>query len=133
MSDVPEVVIYTSQGRSVKALVLSSRVGEVSHLGKGGEPLLTLAFVKQPAVNAPHKRPTPLQADTSTPELEIVHDVVHASHEFPEQFKKDKGLDTVAKIVGQRGHGEWSEYVAPSAPKAAKPAEPVVIAPSKPN
>lgn len=106
---IPEVVNYTSQGRTVKALVLSSRSGEVSHLGKDGEPLLTLAFVKQPAPNAPHKRPTVLQAALATPEIEIAHDVVHASHEFSDQFKEDKGLLTEAQIVAHRGHGEWSE------------------------
>jgi|HubBroStandDraft_4_1064222.scaffolds.fasta_scaffold03927_4 hypothetical protein len=108
-SNVPEVVNYTAQGRTVKALVLSARDGEVSHLGKSGEPLLTLAIKKQPAPNAPHKRATPLQDATSTPEIEIVHDVVHASHEFSAEFKEKKGIKTVAEIATHRGHGEWSE------------------------
>src|ERR1700722_1446873 len=94
---VPEVVNYTAQGRTVKALVLSAREGEVSHLGKNGEPLLTLAIKKLPAPNAPHKRPTPLQDLTITPEIEIVHDVVHASHEFSAEFKEKKGVNTAAE------------------------------------
>lgn len=106
---LPEVVNYTSQGRTVKALVLSGREGEVSHLGKNGEPLLTLAFVKQPAPNAPHKRPTVLQAALATPEMQFEHDVVHASHEFSSDFKRDKGIQTEAQIAAHRGHGEWSE------------------------
>jgi hypothetical protein len=110
--NVPEVVNYTAQGRTVKALVLKARDGEVSHLGKNGEPLLTLAIVKQPAPNAPHKRPTPIQIETGTPEVEIVHDVVHASHEFSAEFKEKKGVKTVAEIASHRGHGEWSEVEA---------------------
>jgi hypothetical protein len=119
--NVPEVVNYTAQGRTVKALVLSARDGEVSHLGKSGEPLLTLAIKKQPAPNAPHKRATPLQDATSTPEIEIVHDVVHASHEFSKKFKEDKGIQTDAQIATHRGHGEWSEVETPAATDAADP------------
>lgn len=109
MSPLPEVVNYTALGRTVKALVLKARDGEVSHLGKNGEPLLTLALVKQPAPNAPHKRATPIQESTGTPEIEIVHDVVHASHEFSKQFKEARGLRTDADAAAHRGHGEWSE------------------------
>lgn len=110
MSKVPEVVLYTVGGRSIPALVLSSREGEVSHLGKGGEPLLTLAVVKQPALNAQPKRPQLLQADLAQPEIEIVRDVVHASHEFSAEFKAAKGIITQGHIAANRGHGEWIEW-----------------------
>lgn len=106
---VGDVVTYTRQGRAVNALVINSRDGEVSHLGKNGEPLLTLAFVKFPAPNAPHKRPTVLQAAVSEPEIEIERDVVHVSHEFSAEFKKQKGISTEALIATHRGQGEWSE------------------------
>lgn len=108
---VPEVVTYSVLGRAVPALVLSSRIGEVSRLGANGEPYMTLAIVKQPAPNAPHKRPSILQNDTTTPEIEIVHDVVHASHKFSAAFKEKQGLRTPAQIADYRGHGEWSEHV----------------------
>src|SRR6267154_5748551 len=101
-----DVVVYSSLGRSQNALVLSTRFGEVSHQGKQGEPLLTLALIAEPAPNAPHKRPTVLQNDTSVPEIQIEHDVVHASHEFSADFKKDKGVTTAAQIASHRGHGE---------------------------
>lgn len=107
---VPKVVIYTRQGVSVPALVLSSRDGEVSHLGENGEPLVTLAFVKFPNPNAPHKRPSVLQASVSEPEIEIERDVVHASHQFSDEYKQKKGLQTEAQIAADRGHGEWTEY-----------------------
>lgn len=103
-----EVVLYTAQGRTQAALVLSARVGEVSHLGKNGEALLTLAIVKQPAPNAPHKRPTGLQTAVAVPEIEILHDVVHTSHEFDAAFLERNG-STSAQIAAQRGHGEWTE------------------------
>ena len=103
-----DVVLYSAFGRTLNALVLNSRSGEVSHLGKGGEPILTLAVVKQPAWDAPHKRPNPIQAATTVPEIEIVNDVVHASHEFDEDFLKKHG-SSPAQIAAQRGHGEWRE------------------------
>lgn len=106
---VGDVVIYSRQGRSVNALVLNSREGEVSHLGKNGEPLLTLAFIQFPAPNAPHKRPTVLQAAVHDPEIEIERDVVHASHEFSADFKRQRGIVTEAQIATHRGHGEWAE------------------------
>jgi hypothetical protein len=107
---VPEVVLYIAAGMTVPALVLSSREGEVSHLGANGEPLLTLAIKKQPAPNAPHKRMTPVQIATTQPELEILHDVVHTSHTFSEDFKRAKGLRTKNDELSVRGHGEWREY-----------------------
>ena len=106
-----DVVKLRILGREQNALVVSSRDGEVSHLGKQGEPLLTLAAIKQPAPNAPHKRPTPIQASTVEPEIEIHRDVVHASHEFSPEFKRDKGIKTDADAASYRGHGEWSELV----------------------
>lgn len=109
---VPEVVLYIAGGVTVPALVLSSREGEVSHLGANGEPLLTLAIKKQPAPNAPHKRMTPVQIATTQPELEILHDVVHTSHTFSEDFKRAKGLRTRAEELSVRGHGEWTGYEA---------------------
>lgn len=104
-----DVVIYTRGGRSVNALVLSSRDGEVSHLGANREPLLTLAFVKFPNPNPiVNKRPNPVQEATTVPEIEIEHDVVHASHEFSPEFKREKGLATPAQIASLRGHGAWA-------------------------
>jgi hypothetical protein len=106
---IPEVVNYTAQGRTVKALVLKARDGEASHLGRNGEPLLTLAIVKQPGPNAPHKRPNVLQTAVSEPEIEILRDVVHASHTFSKEFREAKGLSTDAQIAAHRGVGEWIE------------------------
>jgi hypothetical protein len=108
---VPEVVLFTDGRGSRPALVLSARFGEVSHLGKQGEPLLTLAVKALPAPNADHKKPNALQAATSTPEVEYFHDVVHASHEFSDQFFLDKKMPkTIANIHTHRGHGEWSGF-----------------------
>src|ERR1035438_5765064 len=111
MRELPEVVNYTAFGCTVKALVFSGRDGEVSHLGKDGEPLLTLVILKTPPPNAPHKRPTVLQTATAVPEVEILNDVVHASHEFSADFKEKKGIQTAAEAASHRGHGEWSEVM----------------------
>ncbi len=120
---VAEVVLFTDGRGTRPALVLSSRVGEVSHLGKGGEPLLTLAVKKLPAPNADHKKPTPIQVATAVPEVEIFHDVVHASHEFSKEFKEKKGIRNDADVAAHRGHGEWREF--PLAAAAAGPEEAV--------
>jgi len=104
-SNVPAVVLFSAFGRTVPALVLAARFGEVSHLGANNEPILTLAIVKQPAPNQPYKKPV------AVPEIEIQHDVVHFSHEFSDEFKKKHG-DLPAQIASQRGHGEWREYTA---------------------
>jgi hypothetical protein len=112
---VPSVVLFCAFGRSVPALVLSSRSGEVSHLGANDEPLLTLAIVKQPAPDQGYKKPVGVQAAVAVPEIEIQHDVVHCSHEFDEEFKKKYG-STPAQIAAQRGHGEWREYTIDDSP-----------------
>jgi hypothetical protein len=106
---LPSIVLISINGQTLPALVLSARFGEVSHLGKNGEPLLTLAFVKQALPSQPHKKPTVFQAAVAVPEIQIEHDVVHASHEFDEEFKRKHG-STPAQIAAQRGHAEWSEY-----------------------
>ena len=112
MSKQGDVVMYMRGGRSCNALVLSSRVGETSHLGAKGEPLLTLAFVKFPNPNPiANKRPNLIQESTSVPEIEIEHDVVHASHEFSAEYKRLHGLITPAQIAAKRGAGEWMEII----------------------
>jgi hypothetical protein len=109
MPKIGDVVLYHAFGKTLNALVVGSRVSEVAHLGKNGEPLLHLAFIKQIPPNAPHKRPTVLMAELTTPEIEIQYDVVHVSHEFSDAYKSAKGLYSEAQIVSLRGHGEWEE------------------------
>src|SRR5580700_5031686 len=101
MSDqtVAEVVLFTDGRGTRPALVLSSRVGEVSHLGEAGEPLLTLAVKKLPPPNAPHKKLEPIQVATAVPEVEIFHDVVHSSHEFSKEFREKKGIRNDADVA----------------------------------
>lgn len=112
LTNTPKIVLYRAFGREVPAIVLNARSGEVSHLGASGEPLLTLAFIdpaREVAV-APKKNTHVLLPETSTPQIHIEHDVVHASHEFDDEFKKKHG-SSPAQIASQRGHGEWTEYV----------------------
>ena len=52
-----------------------------------------------------------LQTATAVPEVEILYDVVHASHEFSAEFKEKKGIRTAAEAASHRGHGEWSEVM----------------------
>jgi len=111
MSVKTGVVRYTAFGRSLPALVLAARFGEVSHLGKNGEPLLSVAFV-DPA------RESGLSKDKDGnfifpagrfPQVFVEHDVVHVSHEFDDEFKKKHGSST-AEIASQRGHGEYDDF-----------------------
>jgi hypothetical protein len=85
-----DVVLYALQGRTLNAIVLATRSSEVAHLGSKDEPLVSLAF-SDPA------RETGLAKDPDTgeyvypfgrvPQIFIEHDVVHASHEFSDEFK----------------------------------------------
>ncbi len=57
---VGDVVLYRAFGRTVNAIIKAIRRGEVSHLGKNGEPLLTLSFIdpaRQLAI-APGQKPS---------------------------------------------------------------------------
>ena len=119
-TQVPKVVLYRAFGRELPALVLASRDGEVSHLGAEGEPLLTLAFIdpaREIAI-APKKNTAVVLSELKTPQVFIEHDVVHASHEFSDDFKKLKGIRSEADVAAQRGHGEWEEM--PADPRVAE-------------
>ena len=120
MSQVPKVVLYRAFGRELPALVLASRDGEVSHLGSQGEPLLSLAFIdpaREIAI-APKKNTAVVLSELKTPQVFIEHDVVHASHEFSEEFKKAKGIRSDADVAAQRGHGQWEQM--PADPRVAE-------------
>jgi hypothetical protein len=111
---VPDVVLFKAFGRVLPALVLAHRFGEVSHLGSHGEPLLTVAVVDP-------SRESGLDTDKNTgeriyppgriPQVFIEHDVVHVSHVFSDEFKRQKQIQSPADVAAQRGHGEWSEFV----------------------
>jgi hypothetical protein len=121
---VGSIVTYSAFGRKAAAIVLALRSGEVSHLGAHKEPMLTLALI-DPA------RETGLGKDKDGefiypigrfPNVFIEHDVVHASHEFDEEFTRKHG-STTAEILAQRGHGEWTEFEGDEAAKRTE--EPV--------
>lgn len=104
MPNVGDVVLYVAGGKSYNAIVLASRNGEVSHEGADSEPLLDLAFI------APERESKATQERPGyKPQVFIEYDVVHASHEFSEEYKREKGLLTVAQIASHRGAGEWVE------------------------
>lgn len=103
-----DVVLFTISGKSYTALVLAERDGEVSHLGRNGEPLLTLAYVKGQSVQPDYKKHSLAQSQ-ALPEVLIEHDVVHVSHEFSKEFRKEKGI-TDGQINTHRGHGEWKQF-----------------------
>jgi hypothetical protein len=123
-----DVVLYLLQGRTLNAIVLATRSSEVAHLGSKDEPLVSLAF-SDPA------RETGLAKDPDTgeyvypfgrvPQIFIEHDVVHASHEFSDEFKAKKGLATDAQIAAARGLGEYREVIiAEASPIETETAEP---------
>jgi hypothetical protein len=104
MPKVGDIVLYRVQGKEYNALVFHARTGETSHLGAEGEPLLHLYFV------APDRDSTIVQNRLGyMPEIQKAIDVVHASHEFSEQYAKDHGLNSEAKLSQHRGEGEWEE------------------------
>jgi hypothetical protein len=113
----PKVVQFSAFGRTVPAIVLAAREGEVSHLGSDDEPILTLALI-DPA------RETGLTKDKDgnfvypvgrLPQVFIEHDVVHETHEFSEEFwkarKRDPETVSDAEVASLRGHGEYAEYI----------------------
>lgn len=101
-----DVVLYSCAGQEHKAIVLHAHSGQVSHLGANGEPLLHLAFI------APERESTIERAKYGyIPRVFTEFDVVHHSHAFTEQFKKDNGLLTPAQIAAVRGQGEWRALV----------------------
>jgi hypothetical protein len=109
----PKVVIFRAFGRSMPALVLSAREGEVSHLGQNGEPILTLAMVDPYRETGLGKDEdgVPVYPVGRIPQVFIEHDVVHASHEFSAEFKEKQQISSAAQIAALRGNGEWVEFV----------------------
>lgn len=106
MPKIGDVVFYTTGGKTYNALVLSVRLGEVSHHGKNDEPLLTITYVDADRDSARTKsRPDYF------PTVAVEHDVVHASHEFSADYKRDKGIQTPAHVANHRGPGEWEEAI----------------------
>jgi hypothetical protein len=108
-----DVVLYSQGGKTYNALVLAAHALADSHLGKNGEPLLHLSvpFDDLPGVT---------RQPGSIPEPTTVHDVVHTSHEFSQQYMESHGLRKAAKddvnrvaaeaeIRNRRGAGEWTE------------------------
>lgn len=109
MPKTGDVVLYSAFGRTVNALVIKVGPTQPSHAGKNGEDTLTLCFVDLgrevdhgvPKVGPLKERPGYL------PQITTEHDVVHFSHEFPLEYRKQKGLSTAAQIAAERGHGTW--------------------------
>jgi hypothetical protein len=98
-----DVVLYTVNGVQRNALVLMSRDAEADHLGSAGEPTLHLAFL------APEREAGQKGKAGYIPQVYIEFDVVHASHEFSDDFKLKQGLQTPAQVTAVRGSGEWTE------------------------
>lgn len=100
-----DVVLYSAFGRTLQAIVLDARLGEVSHHGKNNEPVLDLIFIDPARETAIEKKQIGWK-----PHVFTEYDVVHVSHEFSVEFKKLKGLLTPAQIMAARGQGEWWEF-----------------------
>lgn len=108
-----DVVLYLQGGKTYNALVLAAHSLNDSHLGKNGEPTLHLSVLFDDLPNTTRQ-------PGSLPEPTTVHDVVHASHEFSQQYMESHGLRKAAKddvnrvaaeaeIRNRRGAGEWTE------------------------
>lgn len=114
-----DAVIYIQGGRDYNALVLAAHSLNDSHLGEDGQPQLHLAVVFDEPMDTNTRKPkaVPLGA---IPQTTTVHDVVHASHEFSDEYMKSHFLREVkpgdphfvsakAEILSRRGTGEWRE------------------------
>lgn len=109
-----DVVLYSQGVRTYNALVLAANTLTMPHLGKNGEPTLHLAVLFDDVQSGVSRQPG------SIPEPSIVHDVVHASHEFDAAYMESHGLRKViegdpnkvaaeTEIRNRRGAGEWKE------------------------
>lgn len=99
-----DVVKFRAYGRVVNAIVLAAHYGEVAHHGKMGEPLLDLVFIDPERESAIEKKQIGWH-----PCVWTEFSVVHSSHEFSADYKRQKGLGTPSQITGHRGAGEWQE------------------------
>jgi hypothetical protein len=106
--EVGDVVSYSVHGKTYNALVLHAHAGQVDYLGKDGQPLVHLAFLA-PDRESPIARSRP----GYIPQVFVEYDVVHASHEFSDEFKRANALQTEAQIATKRGMGEWKEIDPP--------------------
>ena len=109
MPKVGDVVLYSAFGRTVNAIVLKAGPTQPSHAGKNGEDSLTLLFIdpaREPGGSAMRIGPL-TERPGYLPQAIIEHDVVHASHEFPAEYRKQKGLSTPAQLAAERGQGIW--------------------------
>ena len=104
---IGDVVRYAAFGRSVNALVMALHTGDLSHQGANGEPLLDLLYIDPVRESAISKKQIGWQ-----PQTFVEYSVVHASHQFSDEYKREKGITTAAQLATQRGQGEWSEIYA---------------------
>lgn len=102
MPKVGDIVLYKVQNKVYNAIVLHVHQGQPDYLGKNGEPQLHLAFIAPDRETAITKNKFGY-----IPQIFYDYDVVHASHEFSADFKKDQGVKTEAEIKTRRGQGEW--------------------------
>lgn len=86
MPQVGDVVKYVEGENEYNALVLRAHAQEVTHLGAHGEPLLHLVLVRK----------DPL---TGKDGIDMQYDVVHISHQFSEEYKRQHGDNA--------GRGRW--------------------------
>ena len=104
MPKTGDVVLYCAFGRTLNAIVLDARLGEVSHHGRNGEPVLDLAFIDPERESAIEKKQIGWK-----PRVFVEYDVVHHSHQFSKEFLTLKRVTTAAQIAALRGQGEWRE------------------------
>lgn len=109
MVKVGDVVRYSIQAKSYNAIVLFQHSGQPDHLGTDDEPLVHLAFI------APDRESAVAKSKPGyIPQVFVEYDVVHASHEFSEDYCVKHGLMSPAQIAQARGNGEWDELPADS-------------------
>lgn len=132
--NLPEVVKYTEFGKEHLAFPIASRDME-HHLGDNSEPLLSLVFVKQPALNecarchfpehahgkpvAPEAKAVPCDTFVPPPRstvlqpsdfVQIVHDVAHESHGFTDEQIQERRKAGLSDYPGnQIPGGRWRE------------------------
>ena len=104
MVELGDIVRYSAFGRSVNAIVMGVYSGDLSHQGASGEPLLDLLYIDPRRESAIEKKQIGWH-----PRQFVEYSVVHGSHQFSAEYKRDKAITTPAQLAAQRGQGEWSE------------------------
>jgi hypothetical protein len=104
-----DVVIFTEGGKTYNALVLSERVLE-HHLGEDDQPMLNLVFIQE-KLDGQGKPVAMIGTGLVSELMQFRYDVVHDSHAFSDQAKKDLAEKGHLPPAGVMPGGRWKSVL----------------------